>query len=217
MSDLPVKVLAVLGGAAVGAFAVGALVRLISRLTTRQQLPPWLMFVLRFLGAVVVGWLVALWLFGGGGPGIGGQGGTSSGSGSGGEQKQPPPPTTGPTADKVKPADAAETLRVEILGDPALKRLAGSGHFDAEHRYRLKTDGGPRRMTLAEVKDFVLRRLDQPPPLRRIILVLYNDSPASDRALVTDLENWAKDQRVPGIGQSLQVGQEKPGEDAPPG
>jgi hypothetical protein len=196
VSDLPVKVLAVLGGAAVGAFAVGALVRLISRLTTRQQLPPWLMFVLRFLGAVVVGWLVALWLFGGGGLLPGGAGGLGFGSGSGGEQKQPAPPSTSPTADKAKPADPAETLRVEILGDPALKRLAGGGRFDADRRYRVEVNGSVRLLSFERVQDLVRNRMAQKPPLKRIDLVLYGDSPAHDLPVVKDLENWAKDRKV---------------------
>ena len=53
MMELPIRVLAVLGAAAVGAFGTGGLIKLVARFTlSRQQLPPRLLQVLRGLGAV---------------------------------------------------------------------------------------------------------------------------------------------------------------------
>src|SRR3984957_10852487 len=84
MSDFPIRVLAVLGSAAIGAFATGGLLRLAGRLTmTRGKLPVWIPRTLRGLGAIVLGWLAALWMFGSGLGGFGGPGGCGLGPGSG--------------------------------------------------------------------------------------------------------------------------------------
>src|SRR5262249_10878041 len=78
----PVKVLAVVGGATLGAFLVGFVVQALARLLTTQKVPPWPLMGVRLLGAIVAGWLVALWVFGEGGGGLGGPGGRGFGSGS---------------------------------------------------------------------------------------------------------------------------------------
>src|SRR5436189_272771 len=77
----PVKILAVIGAAAVGALGLGWLTQAIVRLSAGQQMPPWLVWTVRGLGGVACGWLAALWLFSSGGDGIGGPGGSGTGAG----------------------------------------------------------------------------------------------------------------------------------------
>jgi hypothetical protein len=215
----PIKVLAVVGGAVIGAFLVSFLGNLLARATTTRKLPPWARNVLRLLGAVAFGWLVALWLFGGGGPGIGGIGGWGIGSGTGRGDQTAREPSSGPTTTQAKPKDnqkhaggAAEAVRVEVLGDPALKRMKQSG--DLERRYRVTTPEGPRLMNLREVKAFVSERLKHEPPLHRVVLVLYKDSPDRAVPFVRDVETWASDQVSAG-NQKIKVDFEEPDKDAP--
>src|SRR5436305_1007491 len=67
------KVLAVVGGAAVGALVVGLLVQLAARALSRREVPPWALTFVRLLGAVAAG--LAVWLLAFGPPGAGGLGG----------------------------------------------------------------------------------------------------------------------------------------------
>jgi hypothetical protein len=200
-SDGLVRLLAVVGGAVLGAIIIGFLANLLARLATTRKLPRWAANVVRLLGAVAAGWLVALWVFGGGGAGIGGSGGWGFGSGTGRGESTAKVPSTGQT---VSPSTAAKapnelpdsdsnTLRVEVLGAAALKRL---GKAELERCYRVDADGGPRLLTLKEVKDLIAERLKKEPPLRHVALVLYKDSPAPGVSFVEDLRAWAVDRKM---------------------
>jgi hypothetical protein len=207
MSDLPIRVLAVLGAAAIGAFGTGGLLRLAGRLTmTRGKLPVWIPRILRTLGAVALGWLAALWMFGSGLGGFGGPGGWGLGPGSGignGTTLGTGDASLAPKEDdkekkKVseagpEPAAASESLRIEILGPEAILRLDSGKGGDAERRYRLDAGTGTRLMTMAELKDFLRARQQTDPPLRQVILVLYRDSPERHTAAVDDLRHWIEE------------------------
>jgi hypothetical protein len=203
MSDLPMRVLAVLGGAAMGWFGMGGLLRLFARLTmTRQKLPTFIGRVMRSLGALVLGWLAALWMFGTGLGGFGGPGGWGLGPGSGigngtsiGTDAAPAVPKDKEKASEPGPAPAApsESLRVEVLGPEAVQRADAGKAGDAERRYRLDAGAGTRLMTVAELKDFLRARQQTDPPLRQVILVLYRDSPERHTAAVDDLRRWVEE------------------------
>jgi hypothetical protein len=219
--DVLVRCLAVAGAAAVGGVLVGLLAQLIVKATTTRKLPPWPRNTIRVLGAVASGWLVALWLFGGGGPGIGGSGGWGFGSGSGrGEgdkqlaEKDNAGKEKGSQGKDNTPVPADESLRVEVLGDPALMRLAG-GNFDPARCYRVAGADGGKLLTLAEVKEAIKRRQQQSPPLRRLVVVLYTDSPEKKVGRVEDLKTWADDLVVRGTKDKLRVDFSEPDEAAP--
>src|SRR5208282_4112211 len=122
-----VNLLAVAGGAAVGALLTGWLTKLLVRLTTRRQLPRWALILLRSLGGIVSGLLVWLLVFGSGGPGYGlGGGGWGLGAGSG--QGTETARTTGPEQPvsshreppPTQPA-RADSLHIEMLGGDRVK------------------------------------------------------------------------------------------------
>jgi hypothetical protein len=216
------KALAVLGGAVLGGFVIGLFVQLLVRALTARKLPRWPLLAVRLLGALLTGWLVALWVFGGAGPGLGGSGGWGFGSGTGAGQGTTPQPGAveqGPTPEKkpgAEPTPAGpDSLRVEILGDAALEKSAGAG-FDHDRRYRVEGKDGPRLLGFDELKEFVKQRQKQQPPLRRIEIVLYEDSPAPGVPLVSRLEAWARDLPVKGNGK-VTVDVSSPGREAPIG
>jgi hypothetical protein len=221
--DVLVRCLAVAGAAALGGVLLGLLTQLIVKATTARKLPPWPLNTVRVLGAVASGWLVALWLFGGGGPGIGGTGGWGFGSGSGrgdadknAAAKDRDGAGKGGKGGDKSPVPADESLRVEVLGDPALLRIAGGGNFDPARSYRVAGAEGGRLLTLAEVKDAIRGRQQQAPPLRRLVLVLYTDSPEKKVGRVEDLKTWADDLVVRGTKDKLRVDFSEPDEAAPP-
>jgi hypothetical protein len=100
-------------------------------------------------------------------------------------------------------------LRVEVLGPDALKKLSEKPDF--ERCYRVEGESG--LLTRPEAKEFILRRQKKEPPLRRVVIVVYKDSPARDKELVTELEAWARD--LPAEGGKMKVDIDLPGEDAP--
>jgi len=61
--SLGLKVLAVIGGAALGGLFVGALAGLLVRSLTSRPLPVWARRTLQVLGAVAAGWLVVYFVF----------------------------------------------------------------------------------------------------------------------------------------------------------
>lgn len=199
------KVLAVIGGGALGGLLVGVVAQLLSRGMTAQRLPRWPLNIIRLLGAVAAGWAVALWVFGVGGPGVGGPGGPGFGGGSGnGETKKPKEDKPKDGTGGREPVPAGEELRVEVLGDDALAKITGLSRgdpkFDREHRYRI-APSGKKLLTLKEVEEGITPDRKQPSPYRRVVIVLYKESPGPGSDAVKGLEDYAKNVPAKGGGK----------------
>lgn len=193
MTDVVVKGLAVAGGGLAGGLGLGLMTQLAARGFTRGKPPRWSILTVRLLGGLICGWLVALWLFGGGGSGIGGSGGWFGGAGSGtGEGVRSTDSETKERENKknaAKTTTTAEKLQVEILVKAVLEKWG----VDASRCYRIDAGGGPRLLTRAEVEEAIQNRRRDQPPLRRLEIVLYKeDSPDKGNPVVTSLEDWAK-------------------------
>lgn len=193
-TDVVVKVLAVIGAAVLVGFLVGLLAQLLARAFTTQKLPRWVLLLIRLLSSVIAGWCVAVLLFGVGGFGIGGPGGGWFGSGAGKGDGEKITEGVKKNGDAKKTnggakVPAAETLRIEVLGRAVLPKE----DIDKEHWYHIDMEEGPRLRTFAEVKEAVKRRQEKQPPLRRIAIVLYNDSPEEHVAIVNQLVTWGRD------------------------
>jgi hypothetical protein len=191
-TDVVVKILAVVGGGVAGGLGLGLLWQLLMRALTTRKLSGWPVVVVRLFGTVICGWLVALWLFGGGGPGIGGMGGWGFGSGPGKGEGQKTTEVAKKDKDGKKDnadskSPAAETLRIEVLGGDALKKQ----DLDVSRCYRIDSGEGTRLLTFAEIKEAIKARQQKQPPLHRIELVLYKDSPDQRVPLVSQLKMWA--------------------------
>jgi hypothetical protein len=210
MIETIVKILAVVGGGVIGGVGLGLLAQLLSRAFTAKKLPRWSAVTVRLLGGVICGWLV-LGLFGGG-LGFGGPGGWGIGSGSGkseGEKseesvKKNSANGKGSGESKLPPG---EILRIEVLGKNALKKT----DIETSRYYRIDAGDGSRLLTLAQIKDAVQERRSGQPPLRRIEIVLYKDSPDEHVPIVAQLRNWASELD----GGKMKVDISQPDADAP--
>ncbi len=185
------RLLAVAGGAAVGGFGVGLITQGLSRLLTTRPVPRTPLNIVRLLGAVVCGWVVALLVFGGGFGGLGGGGGWGlfggGGGPGGGTGKAPPPAETGrregDTGQEGRPRETAKagpaegrTLLVEVLPEyPA--------------RYRVQTPDGPRTFPFEELTDYLLGQKKATPPLTGIRVSADRSDP--NAPAVTRLTEWA--------------------------
>jgi hypothetical protein len=187
-TDVVVKILAVIGSAAGGGLGLGLLAQLLLRVVTVRKPPRWSVQVIRLLGGAICGWLVALWLFGGGGAGIGGTGGMGFGSGTGqgdGKKTAESGKKNGGSAE----TPSGQTLHIEVLGRAALPE----SDIQAERWYRIETKEGPRLLTFAEIKEAIEKRQQEQPRLARIEIVLYKDSPDEHVLIVSQLRTWAAD------------------------
>jgi hypothetical protein len=190
------RVLAVAGGAAVGGLALGALTQLLVKVLTAQKLPPWPLWGVRLLGAILGGLLVMLWAFGGGGGGLGGPGGLGLGGGKGkgnGEAaKKTESGAGGKDRKEVDTEVPPNTVRVEVLGNDVLKRIAGERTPDLEKRYRM-TPGDRKLLTLDEVRAR-LRQLHDEGKVKAVEIVGYRPtSPSRENVYyVKPLEDEAR-------------------------
>jgi hypothetical protein len=173
---LPMQLLAVAGGAAVGWLAIGFAVNVLRRFLGVSSVPrPPLVFA-RTFGAVVAGWVVWLWVFGHGGSGIGGPGGNSLGGAPGSEpgitQEQPRPTP-------ARSVDGSSPLTVVMLGGNRVK----------DDRF-YKILGENQALTLSELKEALKKRQDL--DLQRLKIAIYDDSVAENHVRVTNLVEWAE-------------------------
>jgi hypothetical protein len=210
----PDKLLAIIGGAAVGGVGVGLLVFVIVRAMTGRYLPRWALMTLMVISGLVSGWLVALWVFGVGGTGLGGPGGTGIGGTPGSDK------TVNVATDKdtvPQPDDWARdvsTLYVEVLGEDTLKKI-DKKNFDEERRYRIRTEKKTQLLKREEVVDFVKKRLEKEPTLKAVTLVLYKDGPAAGTDWVDKLKEEVGVFTIPNSKQRLAVSAPPATTDAP--
>ncbi|MDW8266296.1 MAG: hypothetical protein RMJ52_13310 [Gemmataceae bacterium] len=164
---LILKVLAVVGGAAVG----GWLAAIVAQTATGplvRQLPRWLDRCVRLTGAGLLGGLVYLWVFGSGSGGIGGSGSGywpfGAGGQAGGTAVTPP---TQPASPPSSPSP--EPLRIT---------MRGGREAEADQRFYHVSERGA--LTISELTAELQRR--SPPPVYVEIIIeqrsVDRDSPA---------------------------------------
>jgi hypothetical protein len=183
MGQWLLRILAVVGGAAIGGLTIGLITQGLSRLLTTRPVPRVPLQIVRLLGAIVCGWIVAIFMFGGGLGGLGGGGGwgLSGGGGPGGSGKEQPPVTarsagTGRDSGKAGPGGGL-MLQVEVLPEyPAV--------------YRVHTPGGPRTYKFEELTAYLLEQKKATPPVTGIEVSEESSDPNAPAVL--RLTEWAR-------------------------
>jgi hypothetical protein len=223
--DDVIRVLAIVGGFALGGFGTGFLTQMVVKGYTGQQVPRWVLMVLRLLGGTALACLVYSLVYSQAGNDVLGHlfGGAGNNNKPGNSAPQATTPGTTPT-DKTPPekdksssapVDKGSVLRIEVLGNEPLQEIAkrNGQTFDPDHCYRIEEAEPMMLLTLKEARDYIRQRSDREPPLRRIELVLYRDSPQKKVARVSDLKQWADD--LTSKGEKVLVDYKEAGEDAP--
>jgi hypothetical protein len=183
------KVLAVVGGAVLGAWLVGLAVRLLVKALSGQTVPNGALMVVRLLAAVACGWLVAILLFGGTGTGwgfFGGGGNGKDGTAKNKDQDTPGPKDEKKTPDDKKPKDEqktpqpplGDTLYVEVFDVNGLRAIDAPVPSDKELNdvstrrvYRLR-DRPDRMLSINDVEEIIEGQ--KGPPVRYVKAVLYD-------------------------------------------
>jgi hypothetical protein len=198
-----VKVLAVVGGAALGALVVGWLARWPGKWVGVRDYPRPVMRVIRLAGAVVVGWAVwimvtapgGLGLFGGGGSLFGGKG-TEAGT----SQETPGPGQLDKSPTNSTPSQTSDKVQIEMLG--------GARYQEGSQRFYL-IEGDPSPRSLTEVIEAIKERRRQNPNIKFVEIIIYDrGSVAESHPAVSKLEKSVRE-------LDLIVKMRKPGTDAP--
>jgi hypothetical protein len=217
---LTIRCLAVVGGGVMGGLATSWLGRLLLKPIRSQPLSSRARKALFGLGGIAAGWVVALFLFSGGsGSGVGGPGGSGlgapEGQGERGGDAVMRPRQLATETDKTASTLFGTELRVEVLGDDTLRKLRGKSDLDTRHCYRIAGEQPPTLRTLDAIKQLILRRLGEKPPLERIEVVLYRDSPDRRVPRVADLERWLDELATQKPHAFIYLVNDKLAEDAP--
>jgi hypothetical protein len=181
------KLLAVAGGAAVGALLVGLVVQLAVRSMSTRPVPRPVLTTLRVLGAVAAGLAVWLWVFGPGGSGgfggsggwwpFGQKGGATGQGGTGRASNSEQVPTTHP-----QPEKARDTLTVT---------MRGGEEADKDQRFWVLQGDPPRDWE--SVTKAILERRRENSELRLLKIVTTSASVADNHPAVLKLKAWARE------------------------
>jgi hypothetical protein len=181
-----VNVLAIAGGFFLGAWLSGWLLQRLTRLLTPKKVYPTALWVVRVAGGAAVALLVAYFVFGTGGWGLGGGGPDGKGPGEGGltttsNGDHKAKNRVGPQEDDKLPPVAEKTLRVEVLG-----LLKGQPITNGQV-YRI--EGKAQLRSLPDVLEEIDKRKAGTPPLEKVEIVLYKDSPDRNTPAVEELRS----------------------------
>jgi hypothetical protein len=181
-----VSILAVAGAAFLGGLGVGFLTQLLARSLTAKPLPRSALQLVRLLGALACGILVAMLLFGPGGGGGAGQGlGLGNGLGLGKGSTQPPAESP---SEKKGPAPAEKPRKEDKPVPPnGILRIEVRGDEPQPQRRFYRVEKETRLQSLEETADILSQRHKENPDLKKVVIVLYKDSPDRDTAPVREL------------------------------
>jgi len=198
--SLPIRILIAVGIAAAGALLCGLLVQVLSKSIARSAAPKPAVNLVRLGGAAAAGLAACLWLFGLG-PGKGPGQGPGKGPGEGGEKRAILDPGKGEekkddkkTNPPVTPA-GEEVLKIEVLGNKSVRKLADQKAIEENRRYRLTTDSGPKLLTIDEVVNFIAERSRDKRTPDRVELISYKSEtrPQDKEAALERLRELGRD------------------------
>lgn len=178
---MAIKLLAVVGGVAVGAIFFDLLARGLARWFLAKTLPRPAKIMTRIFGGGLVGGLIFLWMFAGGDGGFGGSGGGWMPFGQGGGKGNTNANSSGGKDKESKGKGSAEPLRIHVLGG---KRVV-------DQRFYVIDNEQPR--TLSELRSILLDRQHKNPDWKEIEILIYTDSVDRDNPAVTDVEKFARE------------------------
>jgi hypothetical protein len=188
VATLALRILAVVGGVAVGGLGTGWLVKVLTRPVTVKKLPTPLLRVSRILGGLVVGLIVAAWVFNlSGTGGIGGSGGgwwpfgQSGGAG-----------TTNPSnfSDSTK-----APIQPQISSEAKTLRILMRGGNEAQEDQRFYAIEGESPLNWNELEKVLAQKRKESPSLV-ISIVIGKKSIDEQNPAVEILKNWAKQNSV---------------------
>ena len=190
----PERPLAVFGGIALGAYLSVLLANLLYKRISKKPLPNWVSFSFRTLGGITGGWVVFIYLFGGGGDGIGGPPGAGNGRNN---NKFTTPVATESPADKdnqLKKNDPSKVvINLRVLTDESAKKIM-QGNYQPK-KYYLLSDKPDELFDIESLLSH-LNSVLKSSMIERIDFVIGVDDPDRDTNRVRLVRNWAEANKV---------------------
>jgi hypothetical protein len=188
LGDWVLRILAIVGAAAVGGFGAGLILQVSAKFLAAQTVPRPLLQIARALGAITCGLVVGYFLLhsggSGGGWGLGGGPGIGFGKDSDGNKDEHGEKDSQDENGHQKPRELAKgetAVQVEVLQDPS----------KSGRDYRVL--GQQERLKLNELKKMIDDRHRQEPPLEKMVIVVYLDSPDRNTRVVQNLVEMARE------------------------
>jgi len=187
----PERPLAVFGGIALGAYLSVLLSNLLYKRISKKPLPNMVSLSFRTLGGIMGGWIVFIYLFGGGGDGIGGPGGTSNKGNSSAPEVAKSPIEKDNQRKKNELSKVVINLRV--LTDESAKKMM-QGNYQPKKYYLLSDK--PDELFDIESLLTQLNSTLKTSMIERIDFVIGVDDPDRDTNRVRLVRNWAEANKV---------------------
>jgi len=185
VGTLAVRSLAVVGAVAVGGLGTGWLVKVLAKAIAFKNVPTPLLRTCRILGGLIVGLVVAAWVFNlGGAGGIGGSGGGWWPFGQSGGPANAPSPGGPQSSLEPRPSPSASTLRIHMRG--------GNEAQDDQRFYFIE---GEKPLTWTELEKVLAEKQKEDQSLV-IGIVIGKKSVDEQSQAVQKLKNWAKENSV---------------------
>jgi|GEM_PF-331654 len=190
----PERPLAVFGGIALGAFLSVFLVNLLFKRISKKPLPNWVGSPLRMLGGITGGWIVFIYLFGGGGDGIGGPGGAGNGSNNSNSNTPTAPEAPTNKDNQLKKNEPSKVvINLRVLTDESAKKMM-QGNYQPK-KYYLLSDKPDELFDIDTLLSF-LNSTFKKSAIERIDFVIGVDDPDRDTNRVRLVRNWAEANKV---------------------
>jgi hypothetical protein len=190
LGDWVLRILAIVGAAAVGGLGAGLIVQLSAKFLAAQTVPRPMLQIVRVLGALTCGLLVGYFLFHSGGSGGGWGGGEGPGVGRGKDsngKKDDHAEKDSSDKDKQEPADLAvgeSQVEIEVL----LDSTSSGRHY--------RVTGQSKAWKLDEIDKMLAQRLKQKPPLKKMVIVVNKNSPDAHTPIVQKLKKLAEEYKL---------------------
>ena len=190
----PERPLAVFGGIALGAYLSVLLANLLYKRISKKPLPNWVSLSFRTLGGITGGWIVFIYLFGGGGDGIGGPGGASNGSNNSNSSAPEVAKSAIEKDNQLKKNEPSKVvINLRVLTDVAAKKMM-QGKYQPKKHYLL-SDKPDELLDIESLLSHLNSAL-QASMIERIDFVIRVDDPDYGTYWVRLVRDWAEANKV---------------------
>jgi hypothetical protein len=170
------------------------LANLLYKRISKKPLPNMVSLSFRTLGGIMGGWIVFIYLFGGGGDGIGGPGGTSNGSNNGNSSAPEVAKSPIEKDNQLKKNEPSKVvINLRVLTDESAKKMM-QGNYQPKKYYLLADK--PDELFDIESLLTLLNSTLKNSKIERIDFVIGVDDPDRDTNRVRLVRNWAEANKV---------------------
>jgi len=185
----PEKPLALVGGIAIGAFALNQIAVFLLGKLTKKPMPTWFGRFLRAVGGISGGYIIYMMLFGGTG------GGTGEGGLEGDKRTISNDLSVDTSSDKSANLLQPSIIKIRVLTDPKAREMS-KGQAEAKSHY-IFMESPLNLISLEDLLRELEARLKPPLKIGKIQIFLGRQDPDKDTPRVQRITDWAEAKNIP--------------------